>query len=122
MQSLLFAQDVGQREGGAWAQDKGLYDAAEAMCMRLMEFGAPAKEKAKALLREIRQFQVRVRGIYSLMLITSAQICSIAPTLQRPVLIFIGCATERSQRACDLFGHSCAHGSRRVSIIMYRVW
>lgn len=48
------------------AQDNGAYDVAEAMCMRLMDFGAPAKEKAKALLREIRQFQVSRLGLDSL--------------------------------------------------------
>lgn len=39
------------------AQDQGLLSVAEAHCLRALEYGtaAPAKDKAKALLREIRR-------------------------------------------------------------------
>ena len=35
-------------------QDQGALDEAERHCLRLLDYGAPSKEKAKALLREIR--------------------------------------------------------------------
>ncbi len=35
-------------------QDAGDLDKAESYCTRLLDFGGPAKEAAKALLREIR--------------------------------------------------------------------
>jgi len=36
------------------AQDQGLLEEAERHCLRLLDYGAPSKERAKALLREIR--------------------------------------------------------------------
>ena len=36
------------------AQDGGHLEEAERYCMRLLDFGGPAKEGAKSLLREIR--------------------------------------------------------------------
>ena len=33
---------------------------AEGLCMRLLDYGASSKERARALLREIRSLQVRM--------------------------------------------------------------
>lgn len=41
-----------------WLQNNGELAAAEALCLRLLDFGAASKERAKALLREIRSMQV----------------------------------------------------------------
>lgn len=42
-----------------YVQDRGTLALAEGLCMRLLDYGASPKERAKALLREIRSLQVR---------------------------------------------------------------
>ena len=39
-------------------QEVGDLEEAEAHCLRLLDYGAPSKERAKALLREIHALQV----------------------------------------------------------------
>jgi len=41
----------------ACVQEIGDFEKAEEYCTRLLDFGGPAKEEAKALLREIRSVQ-----------------------------------------------------------------
>ena len=41
-----------------YVQDRGTLALAEGLCMRLLDYGASPKERAKALLREIRSLQV----------------------------------------------------------------
>ena len=52
-----------------WPQNNGELAAAEALCLRLLDFGAASKERAKALLREIRSIQVwHIPGTPSLLI------------------------------------------------------
>lgn len=44
-------------------QDRGTLALAEGLCMRLLDYGASSKERAKALLREIRALQVRSSAV-----------------------------------------------------------
>ena len=43
-------------------QNTGSLAEAEAYCLQLLDYGAPSKEKAKSLLREIRSFQRHQRS------------------------------------------------------------
>ena len=43
-------------------QEEGNYAEAEAHCLRLMDVGGVNKDKAKALLREIRALQAQQQG------------------------------------------------------------
>lgn len=46
-------------------QEIGQFDKAEEYCTRLLDFGGPAKEESKALLREIRSVQQTAVGAQS---------------------------------------------------------
>lgn len=45
-----------------YLQATGSLAEAEAYCLQLLDYGAPSKEKAKSLLREIRSLQRHQRG------------------------------------------------------------
>lgn len=44
-------------------QEQGTLALAEGLCMRLLDYGASSKERAKALLREIRALQVCLQSL-----------------------------------------------------------
>ena len=48
-----------------YVQEVGELEEAEAHCLRLLDYGAPSKERAKALLREIRALQVSSAVLHS---------------------------------------------------------
>ena len=45
------------------SQEQGTLAMAEGLCMRLLDYGASSKERAKALLREIRALQVCLQSL-----------------------------------------------------------
>ena len=49
---------IGVQLGALSLQEQGTLALAEGLCMRLLDYGASSKERAKALLREIRALQV----------------------------------------------------------------
>ena len=49
---------IGVHLGALSLQEQGTLALAEGLCMRLLDYGASSKERAKALLREIRALQV----------------------------------------------------------------
>jgi hypothetical protein len=49
---------IGIQLGAVCLQEQGTLALAEGLCMRLLDYGASSKERAKALLREIRALQV----------------------------------------------------------------
>ena len=48
---------------GASVQDAGVYDEAEALTARLMDFGGPYRDSAKSLMREIRTARFAKSGM-----------------------------------------------------------
>lgn len=53
--------------GSGVMQNHGDLAAAEGLCMRLLDYGPASKERAKALLREIRSLQVRCQVDHTLL-------------------------------------------------------